>query len=108
MKKSTYLKYFLIFLCLAAAGPELGIALGMVGLLDFMGIGLFMFAFSVPIFFYSRMLVFQVQKLDPYFFIPSRRNMVICPAIAAHAIPFFIAILFFALNTAVYSILAGE
>lgn len=108
MNRSALLKLILIFACLAVAGPELGIALEFLVLLDLMGVELFLFMFSVPALFYGRMLVSKLQKLDPYFFISSRRDIIACPALLAHAIPFSIVSLFFVLNSAVLSFLFGE
>lgn len=108
MNKSFLFKIVLAIVCLALAGPELGIALEFVVLLDLLGIELFIFAISVPIFFYSRLLVLEIQKLDPYFFISPRRDVIECPALIAHAIPFFIVCLFFVVSSAVVSFFFGE
>jgi len=83
-------RLLLIFSFLVVAGPELGLGLELLVLLDLMGIELFLFVFSVRALFYSRMLIIQVQKLDPYFFLSSRREVADCPALLAHATPFFV------------------
>ncbi|MCG8416219.1 MAG: hypothetical protein MI746_18525 [Pseudomonadales bacterium] len=108
MNKSAIIKILMIFVCLAVAGPELGIGLELLVLLDLMGVELFLFAFSMPALFYGRMFIAQVQKLDPYFFISPRSDVIDCPALLAHAIPFFIVSLFFVVSSAVLSFFLGE
>ena len=108
MNKFTISKALLIFACLAMAGPELAIGLELVVLLDLMGIELFLFAVSVPALFYCRLLMVKLQYLDPYFFFSPRRDLTDCPALLAHAIPFFIMSLFFVASSAVISFFLGE
>lgn len=108
MNKSAPFKLILIVACLAVAGPELAMGLELLVLLDLMGIELFLFAFSVPALFFSRMVIHEIQKFDPYFFISPRRDIVYCPALLAHAIPFFIVSLFVVASSAVLGFFLGE
>ncbi len=108
MKKPTLFKILFIIFCLILAGPEFGIALELVALVNLLGLELFVFALSVPVLFYGRLLIVEIQKLDPYFFISPRRDVIECPALLAHAIPFFMVCLFFAVSSAVVSFLIGE
>lgn len=108
MNMSALFKLLLILSCLVVAGPELGVGIELLLLLDLMGVELFLFSFSVPVLFYSRILLAKLQKIDPYFFLSSRKDIVACPALLAHAIPFFIVSLFFVLSSAVFSFLLGD
>jgi len=112
MNRPTIFKVLLILSCLVVAGPELGIGLEFLVLLDLMGAEFFLFAFSVPALFYGRILIAQVQKfiekLDPYFFVSPRHDVFNCPALLAHTIPFFIMSLFFVASSAVLSFFLGE
>ncbi len=83
-------------------------AIELIVLLDLMGVELFLFALFTPVLFYSRILILEIQKLDPYFFISPRRDVIECPALFAHAIPFFIASLFYVASSAVVSFFLGE
>ena len=108
MNKSTVFKILLMSLCLTIGGPELGIGLEMLGLLNLMGVELFVFAFSLPILYYGSMAFYKVQEFDPYYFTSPRKDLAQCPALLAHAIPFFIVAMFVVINNAVISFFFGE
>jgi len=82
-------------LILLAAGPEIGIALELIGLIDAAGVGLvLMFSFAG---FTWRFRVITsrfslaLQRIDPYFFVASPAQVRVCPALLAHAVPLFIS-----------------
>ncbi len=70
------------------AGPEIGIGAEATALLDLMGAELFLLALGGAqiILFWGRIKDF-CEHIDPYFFIPTRRQIAQVPGIVAHAIP---------------------
>ena len=65
-------------------------------LLDVLGAELFLICFAVGLRLYARMIVYSfravMERLDPYFFVPSRHQIVECPSITVHAIPGYIGL----------------
>ena len=65
-------------------------------LLDILGAELFLMCFAVGLSLYARMIIYSfralIERLDPYFFIPSRHQIVECPGIPVHAIPGYIGL----------------
>jgi hypothetical protein len=74
---------FLVF------GPEFGIGLEMVVLMDFLGVELFLFALLVGLRlpYFTHLVHSASMKVDPYYFIPTRAQMVSCPGMLAHTVP---------------------
>ena len=79
---------------LALAGPELGLGMELIGLMDLLGIELFLFCFAAPIMFYWFMLEDWFCGFDPYYFIPTLRQVRAHPGLIAHAIPGYVVALF--------------
>ena len=84
--------FLAIVLIVLIAGPEFGVAVDLTVMLDVLGSELFLMSFVVGI----RMLPWQyllnrleklVGRVDPYFFLPSRRQLAQCPPLVAHALP---------------------
>jgi len=92
--KRTILTLLVATLCLVLAGPELGVGLELLGLLDLLGVELFLFCFSVPILFYWFRFENWLYRVDPYFFLPSVKQVQEYPGLVAHSIPGYVVTLF--------------
>ena len=81
-------------LILLAAGPEIGIALELIGLIDAAGVGLvLMFSFAGLTWRFrviTSRFSLTLRRIDPYFFVASPAQARACPAILTHAVPLFI------------------
>ncbi len=97
-----------VLLIVVVAGHEIGISMEMFALLDGLGAELFLLCFLVGIRLYVKMFfdsarTFRnavrafIERLDPYFFIPSRHQIVECPGISVHTIPGYVSLYLFAL-----------
>ena len=80
-------KLALIFLLLIIAGPEFGMGLELIALVDAFGIELFLFTLSAYFWSYWAYVKSKLEALDPYFFLSPLKDIVRCPALLAHAIP---------------------
>ena len=87
-KKHGLKKTILIILCVMLAGPQVGLGLELVALVEVSGAELFIFYFTAPFWFYWYKFKTWYLKNDPYFFIPCRAHLMQCPALIAHMIPF--------------------
>ena len=83
-------KSLLILLCLVMAGPEIGLGLELIALIELSGAELFLFYFTAPLWFYWYKVQTWLRKADPYFFVPCREHLFQCPSLIAHAIPFLL------------------
>ncbi len=76
-----------------------GFAVNLFVLLDALGAELFLLCFAVGARMHVRTLIERFRKymerLDPYFFVPSRYQVVDCPAISMHTIPGYISLYLF-------------
>ncbi len=106
--KNQLLRILAVLLIVVVTGQEIGISMEMFALLDGLGAELFLLCFSVGIRLYIKMFfdsarTFRnavrafIERLDPYFFIPSRHQFVECPSISVHAIPGYISLYLFAI-----------
>jgi hypothetical protein len=90
-EKRPVLRFIVVALILLVAGAEIGIALQLVGLVDLVGVELFLTFFFGG--FLSRFSVAAkaikgaLEKLDPFFFIPTRSQVISCPTVLVHAVP---------------------
>lgn len=89
------LKIVAILLILILAGPEMGISMELFAILDVMGTELFLLSFVVgfralPVWAVFRLAINAIEKMDPYFFVPSTVQIRACPGIIAHALPGFV------------------
>ena len=86
-------------LILAIVGPELGIGLEFIAVIDLMGAGLFLTSVCIGLKWYLKTLVSSavraLQKLDPFFFIPKMGQITECPAILSHSVPLFVPLVLF-------------
>ncbi len=99
----------ILLIVIITAAPEMaGFSVELFALLDGLGAELFLLCFSVGIRLYVKMFfdsarTFRnavrafIERLDPYFFIPSRHQIVECPGILVHAIPGYISLYLFAI-----------
>lgn len=90
-------KIIVIFLCLVVAGPEFGIGLELIVLVDAFGIELILLSLTASLWNYWHYAIAKLEELDPYFFIASSKDIVKCPALLAHAIPGSMSLLMFVL-----------
>lgn len=90
-EKRPVLRLIVVALILLVAGAEIGIALQLTGLIDLLGVELFLTFFFGGFLWRFRAAVHivkaAVEKLDPFFFIPTRSQVVSCPTLLVHAIP---------------------
>jgi len=91
------LRFLAIILIILIAGPEAGLGVEAFAALDALGAELFLTSLIVglrmlPIWFIFDRLNKLIERLDPYFFVPSVRQIRDCPPIAVHALPFFVFI----------------
>ena len=87
MQETKFNKIAILLLCLVLAGPEFGIGLELIVLVDAFGIELFLFSLSVSLWGYWSFVKSKLEELDPYFFVSSLKDIRKCPALLAHAIP---------------------
>ena len=82
------LRWVALLLIGLVVGPEVGFSIEIVAVLDLMGAELFLFAFGGAqlIWFWGRVRSF-FERIDPYFFVPTRGQIVLVPGIVAHAVP---------------------
>jgi hypothetical protein len=94
-KKSTgrrpLLRVLVVVCILIAAGPEIGVALELLGLVDLLGVELFLSLVFGGLLWRLRAIVAGLmqflERLDPFFFVPTPQQVATCPGILVHAIP---------------------
>lgn len=104
MRITRFHKIAIIFLCLAIAGPEFGMGLEMIALVDAFGIELFLFSLSTYLWSYWDFAKSKLEEIDPYFFVSSVKDIIKCPGLLAHAIPGSMSLLIFVLALSAVSI----
>jgi hypothetical protein len=100
MKSSTekrpVLRFIVVALIFIVAGAEIGIALQLVGVIDLVGVELFLTFFFGGFLWRFRVAADVVksalERLDPFFFIPTRSQVVSCPTLLVHAVPGLVAL----------------
>lgn len=97
MKLTNLHKLAIIVLCLIMAGPEFGVALELIMLIDAFGIELILIFLSASFWNYWGYIKAKLEELDPYFFISSSKDVLRCPALLAHAIPGSMSLFFYVL-----------
>ena len=96
--KNRLLRFLAVLLIvIITAAPEMAIfSVELFALLNTLGAELFLLCFAAGVRLYFRMSVYSfrtfIERLDPYFFIPSRRQVVECPGVSAHTIPGYISL----------------
>ena len=90
-EKKPVLRFIVVALILLVAGAEIGIALQLVGLIDLLGVELFLtFFFSGVLWRFrvaANVIMAALERLDPFFFIPTRSQVISCPTLLVHAVP---------------------
>ena len=104
MQVTRFHKIAIIFLCLAIAGPEFGMGLELIAVVDAFGIELFLFFLSTYLRGYWIFVKSKLGKIDPYFFVSPVKDIFKCPALLAHAIPGYMGLFMFVLALSAVSI----
>jgi hypothetical protein len=90
-EKRPVLRFIVVALILLVAGAEVGIALQLMGVIDLVGVELFlMFFFGGFLWRFkaaANVLRATLERLDPFFFIPPRSQVISCPTLLVHAVP---------------------
>ncbi|GJM12273.1 MAG: hypothetical protein DHS20C12_06760 [Pseudohongiella sp.] len=87
MKVQNFHKVAIILFCLAIAGPEFGVGLELIVLVDAFGLELIILSLTASLWNQWNYVISKLEEIDPYFFISSSKDIVKCPALLAHAIP---------------------
>ena len=93
--RNRLLRILAIILIILIAGPEAGLGAEALATLDAMGAELFLTSLIIglrmlPIWFVFSWLKRLLERADPYFFVPTARQIRDCPPIACHALPCFV------------------
>jgi hypothetical protein len=104
MKITRFHKIAIILLCLIIAGPEIGVGIEMIALIDAFGIALFLFSITAHLWSYWSSVRSKLVQFDPYFFLSPVKDIVKCPALLAHAIPGSMGLFMFVLALSAVSI----
>jgi hypothetical protein len=95
-EKRPVLRFIVVALILIVAGAEIGIALQLLGLIDLVGVELFlMFFFGGSLWRFkaaAHVIKATLERLDPFFFVPTRSQVVSCPTLLVHAVPGLVAL----------------
>ena len=90
-EKRPVLRFIVVAVILLVAGAEIGIALQLIGVIDLIGVELFLTLFFGGFLWRFRvaanLIKATLEKLDPFFFIPSRSQVISCPTLLLHAVP---------------------
>jgi len=89
-------KFAFIIACLVIAGPEFGVGLEMIALVNAFGNELILLSLTATLWGYWSVVKSTLEDYDPYFFISSAKDYVKCPALLAHAIPGYMSLILFA------------
>ena len=84
----------ILVVCLLVAGPELGLAIELIALVNLFGLELILFCLAAPFWFHFYGFRLWLYKIDPYYFVPSMKQVSVTPGILAHAIPGYMPLLF--------------
>ena len=95
-EKRPLLRFIVVALIFLVAGAEIGIALQLLGVIDLLGVELFLTLFFGGFLWRFRVaasvIKATVERLDPFFFIPTRSQVVTCPTLLVHAVPGLVAL----------------
>ena len=83
-------------LILVIAGPEFGMGLELVAIVDLLGAELFLLSLLLGLRLVSRLYVLDpalrfLERVDPYFFVPTQWQIRTCWGTVAHVMPGFVA-----------------
>ncbi len=106
MRITKFHKIAIIILCLAMAmiGPELGVGLELIALVNAFGVELFLLSLTATLWGYWNFAKSKLEEFDPYFFLSPPKDILKCPALLAHAIPGSMSLLMFVLALTAISI----
>jgi len=104
MTTATLSKIGAIFLCLVIAGPEFGVGLELIVLVDAFGAETIVFCLTALLWSYWYYVKAKLEEIDPYFFISPPKDILMCPAPLAHAIPGSMSLFMFILAFTAVSI----
>jgi hypothetical protein len=95
--RNRVLRILALILIVLIAGPEAGLGAEAFATLDALGAELFLASLilglrMLPMWFIFERLKSILERVDPYFFVPSARQVRDCPPIACHALPCFVPI----------------
>ena len=102
-KRKNFYSFVIVVGCVLIAGPELGLGLELLATVELLGLELFVFCFIAPFWHYMYRLESWLQKIDPYFFVPSKQQVLTVPGILAHAIPGYMVLLLWCASIFVFS-----
>jgi hypothetical protein len=97
MRVTMVYKLAITFLCLAIAGPEFGVGLELIVLVDAFGLELILLTLTGSLWNYWYYAKSKLEEIDPYFFISTPKNILRCPALLAHVIPGYMSLFMFVL-----------
>jgi hypothetical protein len=90
-EKRPILRFIVVAVIFLVAGAEIGIALQLVGVIDLVGIELFLTFFFGGFLWRFRVaanvIKAALERLDPFFFVPTRSQVISCPTLLVHAVP---------------------
>jgi hypothetical protein len=90
-EKRPVLRFIVVALIFLVAGAEIGIALQLAGVIDLVGVELFLTLFFSGFLWRAKVaanvIKSALERLDPFFFIPTRSQAVSCPTLLVHAVP---------------------
>ena len=89
MARKTYMRALIVLLIFLVVGPEFGIGVEFVVLMDFLGVELFLLALlaGLRLPYVTNLVHSASMKADPYYFIPTRAQMLSCPGLLARTLP---------------------
>ncbi len=95
-EKRPVLRFIVVALILLIAGAEIGIALQLVGVIDLVGVELFLTLFFSGFLWrlkaVANVIKSALERMDPFFFVPARSQVVSCPTLLVHAVPGLVAV----------------
>ena len=104
MRITRFHKIVVIILCLAIAGPEIGVGFEPIALVDAFGVELILLSLTASLWSYWNFVKSKLEEFDPYFLISPLKDLLKCPALLAHAIPGSMSLLMFVLAFTAISI----
>ena len=104
MQISRFKTIGIILICLVLAGPEFGVALELIALINAFGIELFLLSITASMWVHWYFIKSKLEKWDPFFFFSPPRDILKCPALIAHAIPGSMGLLVLVLGITAVSI----
>ena len=102
-KRKKFYAFAIVIGCVLVAGPELGIGLELLATVELLGIEMFVFCFIAPLWFCLYRLESWFQRIDPYFFMPTRHQILATPGILAHAVPGYMVLLLWCASIFVFT-----